>query len=330
MNLNLLKNTIEYHGKNLFTKICEENRDEIIKLDNSVFIDSLSNHEKKSVDFSDEISLLKSSNENRFYDGMLNFIAKKSKFLFKDISNANKTTNQNESIDEEVYPMLPPLEKFMHIPAYQAKTHFFKYLEIGDVVIGNITSVSERGLYVQLMCFDSITKKKREIDFLKIIAFCSVIDVQQFAGAKALINLFQPSDIIRCVVKSIDEYKETCDVCFEIKDKSTKLGLISLSECPTYYHNSLYYDKYPTSYAQLLKRDKSFNNSASIGLLAKKLGLDIVSKFSLMNSLASFEVKREEMANELRRRQTRNLALLRCMNEFLIISLCYKTPFNKK
>jgi hypothetical protein len=119
---------------------------------------------------------------------MLNFIAKKSKFLFKDISNANKTTSENESINEglililflfllkfsdsiilEVYPMLPPIEKFMHIPAFQAKTHFFKYLEIGDVVIGNITSVSERGLYVQLMCFDSISKKKREIDFLKII-----------------------------------------------------------------------------------------------------------------------------------------------------------------
>jgi hypothetical protein len=119
---------------------------------------------------------------------MLNFIAEKSKFLFKDISNANKMTNVNELIDEglnfylfcfllkffdslilEVYPMLPPIEKFMHIPALQAKTHFFKYLEIGDVVIGNITSVSERGIYVQLMCFDSISKKKREIDFLKII-----------------------------------------------------------------------------------------------------------------------------------------------------------------
>ena len=59
MNLNLLKSTIEYHGKQLYTKICEENRDEIIKLDNSVFIESLNNHEKKSLDFSDEISLLK-------------------------------------------------------------------------------------------------------------------------------------------------------------------------------------------------------------------------------------------------------------------------------
>ena len=70
--------------------------------------------------------------------------------------------------------------------------------------------------------------------------------------------MFQPSDIIRCVVKSIDEYKEACDVYFEIKDKSIKLvshppppfltptnyiillkkGLINMSECPAYYHNS--------------------------------------------------------------------------------------------
>jgi hypothetical protein len=83
---------------------------------------------------------------------MLNFIAKKSKFLFKDISNANKMTNVNELIDEglnfylfcfllkffdslilEVYPMLPPIEKFMHIPALQAKTHFFKF-DLSDTV----------------------------------------------------------------------------------------------------------------------------------------------------------------------------------------------------
>ena len=70
--------------------------------------------------------------------------------------------------------MLPPIEKFMHVPALQAKSHFFKYLEIGDVVIGNITSVSERGLYVQLISFDSITKKKREFDFLKIIVSNSI------------------------------------------------------------------------------------------------------------------------------------------------------------
>ena len=57
----------------------------------------------------------------------------------------------------------------MNVPAFQAKSHFFKYLEIGDVVIGNITSVSERGLYVQLICFDIISKKKREMDYLKII-----------------------------------------------------------------------------------------------------------------------------------------------------------------
>jgi hypothetical protein len=59
----------------------------------------------------------------------------------------------------------------MNVPAAQAKSHFFKTLEIGDIVIGNITSVSDRGLYVQIICYDNITKKKREIENLKILVF---------------------------------------------------------------------------------------------------------------------------------------------------------------
>ena len=60
MDSNILKGAIEYHGKQLYTKICEQNIDDIVKLDNSIFIESLNNHEKKKDDFSDEISLLKS------------------------------------------------------------------------------------------------------------------------------------------------------------------------------------------------------------------------------------------------------------------------------
>jgi hypothetical protein len=60
MDPNLVKNAIEYHGKQLYAKICEKNPDDILKLDNSVFIDSLNTYEKKSTDFSDEISLLQS------------------------------------------------------------------------------------------------------------------------------------------------------------------------------------------------------------------------------------------------------------------------------
>ena len=83
------------------------------------------------------------------------------------LSNAN--SNLTNKLYLELYPTLPPIEKFMNIPALQAKSHFFNYLEVGDIVIGNITSVSDRGIYVQLVCFDSITMKKREMEYLKII-----------------------------------------------------------------------------------------------------------------------------------------------------------------
>ena len=60
MDPNLLKNVIEYHGKQMFTKICERNSEDIVKLGSSIFVESLNNQEKKADDFSDEISLLKS------------------------------------------------------------------------------------------------------------------------------------------------------------------------------------------------------------------------------------------------------------------------------
>ena len=37
-------------------------------------------------------------------------------------------------------------------------------------------------------------------------------------------NIFQVNDLIRCVIKSIDRLKETCDVFFELpQEKSIKL-----------------------------------------------------------------------------------------------------------
>jgi len=326
MNFYLLENAVEYHGPALFDEILNETQGDITALANSASMPTkLENDENLH---SDEISNFKTDNEKQLYSSIVKFIATKSHILYsKEFSTLQSSdTDHNPFISEPRWsPAMPPLETFMQVPVDQARKHLFKMLETGDILIGVVNSVLERtGIIIQLLFFD-IESRKRDIESLKINAFCSLGDLSQL-GIKNALSIFQPNDLVRCVLKNVDRLRETCEVCFTSESTPKKLGLISASELPESYQQMQSNENNRAAYVDVLTSQKSFNNSACVCLMSQKLGLDLkaLTRLSLMNGLFNVKIDEEEMASELRRKQTRQMALQRLISPISVfIRACF-------
>lgn len=229
---------------------------------------------------------------------------------------------------------MPPIETFMDIPSRYRKEHLFTFIEPGDIVIGSVDHVSDRGLQMLMICFDN--QKKRDLERVKFNLFCPIKNVLNSAkslGLKLntaaptattspstapapqssvksqLASLFQPNDLVKCIVTSSSQTSDTCEVSLFSSNKAIKLGLITSEELPAYYQSIEYYEKDPCSFQRELLRSELFNNPAGVRILCKKFGLSTLPKYSLMKSLNNLEVAEADMADNLYKKQNFNLAL---------------------
>ncbi|PVD18742.1 hypothetical protein C0Q70_21293 [Pomacea canaliculata] len=237
------------------------------------------------------------------------FIAKKADLLFESKHHRSVTKDVLEENPEDVYGILAPLESFMHVPPDLCHQHFYESLSVDDVVIGVVVSVMETGLVARLLCVDS-PSMDRDIDELDITAFCPSKELPRMFTHQSVTEAYQPRDIVRGIVLSINPEKEK--IILSLRDKSDvaekeilpKIGLISKDDFPVHYRRKL--QKNEMSFNQLLHSILGFTNKGSVDFLRSSLGLSNTS--SLMRGLHRLKIPEEEYADKLRKWQAQKQA----------------------
>ncbi|CAF0960137.1 unnamed protein product [Brachionus calyciflorus] len=326
MNSDLVERSLRYHGKDLVELVNKWNENSQICYLNLNETNHLNNLTDKGFSNNEEDEQLRSR--------LLNFIAEKSIILFDDsktdspdiiILEQNKDKQAEYQIsNSEINEFdIPPLETFMGLSSAIRKEHLFNFLKNGDIVIGSVVDITSKCILMEMICFDC--DKKRDLNNIKINLTCSsktALRSIEFNSHRSknnsekseLEHYFSRNDFVRCLITSIDKNNSTCEVSLNWNDEfpqreHVKLGRIQPETLPEYYKNIQDYLEEPFEFRKSLKYQKGFNNPACVKLFGKKLGIDFDAKFSFMDSLNKLEVKKEEMADELLKRQNKNLAL---------------------
>ncbi|KAJ8309835.1 hypothetical protein KUTeg_011700 [Tegillarca granosa] len=181
-----------------------------------------------------------------------------------------------------------------------------KSIEKRDIIIGVVSSVTESGLVLLLLCMDD--EKARDIDDFRISAFCPVKELpRQFMHQNPIEN-FQVKDKVRGVVLSVNA--ETEKIIVSMMERALpenvdiKLGLVNEDEFPVHYRRKLHIRG--LTFDELLHSILGFNNAGNIKCL-----MDVLSQSeeaSLMRGLHNKQIPEKEMCEHLRKQQSANWA----------------------
>lgn len=247
-----------------------------------------------------------------FTNSIQRFIARKADILFSNVEeNTNKALHIHQTYDpgDDYYSILPPLETFMGIPPDDCKNHFYDSLEKKDIVIGVVTSILDGGMVITLLCLDNT--KARDIDHLKITAFCPCKELPRHYNYANPIEAFQVNDKVRGIVLNVN--RENKKILISLLDKHMdrqnspylKLGLITDEDVPVHYRRKVYYRG--LTYEELLHTVIGFNNSGSIPYLLQLLNHPLDTG-SMTKGLHKFSLPETECAESLRLAQSRRIA----------------------
>ncbi|CAH1782297.1 unnamed protein product [Owenia fusiformis] len=292
MDPRLIEQAVAYHGGVLLDKLIKEQ----YEIENLPHLMAYGHGKADQVIRSENLK-----------DKVHSFIARKGKHLFQrqDGHSHDPPATKNDKPDEEMYAVMPPIESFMGIPASFCKSHFYQSAEPGDLVIGIITAVQDSGLTVTLICMED--NKFRDMDHLRISAFCPIREVPKLYAQKDPLDGFS----IRDKVKGIITYVEAEDEKIYIsllerslpKDKQhVKVGLISDEDIPVHYRRAL--SASGKEYSDVMEKLLEFNNPANIKFLCNKFKMADMSSPTLMSGLANLVIPDTEYAESLRKEQS--------------------------
>ncbi|XP_052104523.1 tetratricopeptide repeat protein 14-like isoform X2 [Mytilus californianus] len=234
------------------------------------------------------------------------FISKKADYLF--ITPSEKEEKERKTSDyEDTFAKMPPLETYMGIPEIECRKNFFNSVEKHDIVIGVVSSVMDSGLVITLLCLDS--GKSRDIDQLRISAFCPVKELPKLFPNQDAIEGFQVRDKVRAVVLSVNPETEKLIVSMVERslpenNSDVKLALINEDEFPVQYRRKLHIRG--LTFDELLHSILGFNNSGNIGIMLETL--DQEETYSLMRGLNRINIPEKDMAENLRKYQSQKMA----------------------
>ncbi|CAC5414874.1 Tetratricopeptide repeat protein 14 [Mytilus coruscus] len=234
------------------------------------------------------------------------FISKKADYLF--ITPSEKEEKERKTSDyEDTFAKMPPLETYMGIPEIECRKNFFNSVEKHDIIIGVVSSVMDSGLVITLLCLDS--GKSRDIDQLRISAFCPVKELPKLFPNQDAIEGFQVRDKVRAVVLSVNPETEKLIVSMVERSLSennsdVKLALINEDEFPVQYRRKLHIRG--LTFDELLHSILGFNNSGNIGIMLEML--DQEETYSLMRGLNRINIPEKDMAENLRKYQSQKMA----------------------
>ncbi|KAL3846522.1 hypothetical protein ACJMK2_017502 [Sinanodonta woodiana] len=291
MDSNLLGLAVEYHGPDLLRQLT---------LEEQPFPETVIDHLHKCRPQSPEIK------DEDLMNKVRNFIAKKSDILFKPVTDAVQFI-YNPMEEEDNYGKMPPIETFMGMPSGACRKHFFNSLEKRDIVIGVVSSIMDSGLIVTLLCLDC--GKSRDIDELKLTAFCPNKELPRLFPNQSAVEAFQVKDKVRGVVLSVNP--ETEKINISLLDRALpddapkpKLGLISEEEFPVQYRRKLHVRG--LTFDELLHSIIGFNNGNSVPTL---LGtLQQKEEISLMRGLHELKIPEKEFSENIRKIQSQKWA----------------------
>ncbi|CAG2217107.1 unnamed protein product [Mytilus edulis] len=148
----------------------------------------------------------------------------------------------------------------------------FQSVEKHDIVIGVVSSVMDSGLVITLLCLDN--GKSRDIDQLRISAFCPVKELPKLFPNQDAIEGFQVRDKVRAVVLSVNPETEKLIVSMVERSlpehhSDVKLALINEDEFPVQYRRKLHIRG--LTFDELLHSILGFNNSGNIGIMLETL-----------------------------------------------------------
>lgn len=234
------------------------------------------------------------------------FISKKADYLFLPPPDHDEKIKKS-SVNEDIYAKMPPLETFMGISEAECRKNFFNSVEKHDIVVGVVNSVMESGLVITLLCMDNT--KSRDIDELKISAFCPVKELPKLFPNQDAIEGFQVRDKVRAVVLNVNTETEKLIVSMVERslpeDKSdTKLALINEEEFPVQFRRKLHIRG--LTFDELLHSILGFNNNGNINCLLDLLGQPEDS--SLMRGLHRLNIPEKDLAENLRKFQSQKMA----------------------
>ncbi|VDI23785.1 Hypothetical predicted protein [Mytilus galloprovincialis] len=183
----------------------------------------------------------------------------------------------------------------------------FQSVEKHDIVIGVVSSVMDSGLVITLLCLDN--GKSRDIDQLRISAFCPVKELPKLFPNQDAIEGFQVRDKVRAVVLSVNPETEKLIVSMVERSlpehhSDVKLALINEDEFPVQYRRKLHIRG--LTFDELLHSILGFNNSGNIGIMLETL--DQEETCSLMRGLNRINIPEKDMAENLRKYQSQKMA----------------------
>ncbi|XP_006637523.2 tetratricopeptide repeat protein 14 isoform X1 [Lepisosteus oculatus] len=293
MDSELLRQSVSYHGHNLFSLLkCEQ-------LENPGF-------KFIAGDVSKALNQRKERECNNV--AVEQFIARKADLLFAPSWNSGTAVNYIQEETEDLYSIMPPLEQFMDIPFSERRDLFYRDIERGDIVIGRITSIREFGFFVTLICLGG--GFVRDIEDLEIIALCPVRDVPCHGNHDDPLSYYQTGDLIRAGVKDIDRYHGKLTVSLHNSSISPhlsnlKLGVISVDDMPSHYSLS----NNEQSYENVLEHKLGFANPSTVEFLLGKLGISEEEPPTLMRGLQSKFFLGEDYGTFIRKKQSASWAL---------------------
>uniref|UniRef100_W5LWQ9 Tetratricopeptide repeat domain 14 n=1 Tax=Lepisosteus oculatus TaxID=7918 RepID=W5LWQ9_LEPOC len=264
MDSELLRQSVSYHGHNLFSLLkCEQ-------LENPGFkfiAGDVSKALNQSV--APPYNTVRRKERECNNVAVEQFIARKADLLFAPSWNSGTAVNYIQEETEDLYSIMPPLEQFMDIPFSERRDLFYRDIERGDIVIGRITSIREFGFFVTLICLGG--GFVRDIEDLEIIALCPVRDVPCHGNHDDPLSYYQTGDLIRAGVKDIDRYHGKLTVSLHNSSISPhlsnlKLGVISVDDMPSHYSKFFLGEDYGTFIRK--------KQSASWALKCVKIGVD--------------------------------------------------------
>ncbi|KAH9514682.1 Tetratricopeptide repeat protein 14 [Bulinus truncatus] len=252
-----------------------------------------------------------------FRKKLISFIARKSDLLFESFTRKEKDSTKNDEKIDDSYAIMPAVELFMEVPPLYRRQHFFESIRSMDCVTGMVTSMSDNGLRIQLLCVDKGCA--RDIDDLNILAFCPVKDLPKLYAHESALEAFQVKDIVRGIIMSVDAQYEKVTLSLHersIPDKNLypRIGLITEDEFPVYFRRKAQIQG--MFYEEMMESVLGFSNQGNVKTLLNLLGIQQNSSFfrsparGVFVCLFRLKIPEKEYAEGLRKWQSQKLAHL--------------------
>ncbi|XP_067949764.1 tetratricopeptide repeat protein 14-like [Watersipora subatra] len=210
---------------------------------------------------------------------------------------------------------LPPLDSMLMFRSpWLQRDRFIDEVQVGDVFCCSVMSVGNSGLHTVLLCY--ACGKSREIDQLKIPAYCSSRDIPEllYSQKKEVADIYSVKDKVVGVVVRLKEASEDIQVSLVERDLPfnlqghVKLGLIRSEELPPSYKTMC--TSSDLTYGQILLTKTIFHSEGVTTRMTGPLGLrHDLSNCSLLERVRKESIDPSETAIALRKRQSRAHAL---------------------